>query len=71
MIKKIIIYHLFLFLIVSLFSCTTLMDNVAPKPVEKDNKFVGQVLRSIITNGIDFWPGGKDFIPIYIEQEKL
>jgi len=43
-----------LFLMITLFSCTTLMDNVAPKPVEKDNKFVGQVLRSIITNGMDF-----------------
>jgi len=48
--KKIII----LFLMITLFSCTTSMKNVAPKPGEKDNKFIGQVLRSIITQGMDF-----------------
>jgi len=54
MIKKIIIYHVLLFLIVAIFSCTIRTSDVAPKPVEKDNKFVGQILRSIITNGMDF-----------------
>ena len=54
MIKKIIIYHALLFLIVAVFSCTLRTDRVAPKPMEKDNNFIGQVLRSIITNGMDF-----------------
>jgi len=54
MIKKIIIYHFLLFLIVATFSCTIHTDSVAPKPEEKNNKFIGQVLRSIITNGMDF-----------------
>ena len=54
MIKKIIIYHVLLFLIVATFSCTIRTSDVAPKPEEKNNKFVGQVLRSIITNGMDF-----------------
>jgi len=53
MIKKIIIYHFLLFLIVFLFSCAPRM-NVAPKPIEKDNQFVIQLLRNIITQGIDF-----------------
>ena len=54
MIKKIIIYHVLLFLMVALFSCTIRTDSVSPKPIEKDNKFIGQVLRSIITQGLDF-----------------
>ena len=54
MIKKIIIYHFLLFLIMATFSCTIHTDSVAPKPEEKNNKFIGQVLRSIITNGMDF-----------------
>jgi len=54
MIKKIIIYHILLFLIVLIFSCAPAMHNVAPKPVEKDNKFIEQILRNIITQGIDF-----------------
>jgi hypothetical protein len=53
MIKKIIIYHFLLFLIVFLFSCAPRM-NVAPHPVEKDNKFMIQLLRNIITQGMDF-----------------
>ena len=48
--KKIII----LFLMITLFSCAPAMHNVAPKPVEKDNKFIEQILRNIITQGIDF-----------------
>ena len=52
MIKKIIIYHLFLFLIVSLFSCVA-RTHVAPKPIE-NNKFVEHFIRNIITQGIDF-----------------
>jgi len=50
MIKKIIN----LFLIMALFSCAPTMQNVAPKPIEKDNKFIEQILRNIITQGIDF-----------------
>jgi hypothetical protein len=51
MIKKIII----LFLMVTLFSCTTPVDNVAPKPEEKDNHWViKHLLRNIITQGMDF-----------------
>jgi len=38
----------------ALFSCTPTMQNVAPKPIEKDNKFIEQILRNIITQGIDF-----------------
>ena len=53
MIKKIIIYHLFLFLIVSLFSCVA-RTHVAPNPEEKDNKFMEHLLKNIITQGIDF-----------------
>jgi hypothetical protein len=53
MIKKIIIYHFLLFLIVALFSCTPRM-HIAPNPTEKDNQFVIQLLRNIITQGIDF-----------------
>ena len=48
--KKIII----LFLMMTLFSCTTSMKNVAPNPTENNNKFVEQILRNIITQGIDF-----------------
>jgi hypothetical protein len=48
--KKIII----LFLMVTLFSCTTSIKNVAPNPTENNNKFVEQILRNIITQGIDF-----------------
>ena len=55
---------------VTLFSCVR-ATHVAPNPEEKDNKFIEHLLRNIVTQGIDFWPGGKDFIPIYIEQEKL
>tara|TARA_R110000744_G_scaffold68094_2_gene138538 strand:- start:930 stop:1094 length:165 start_codon:yes stop_codon:yes gene_type:complete len=54
MIKKIIIYHLLLFFVVLLFSCAPRMHNVAPKPVEKDNQFMTQLLRNIITQGMDF-----------------
>tara|TARA_R110002020_G_scaffold43224_1_gene125879 strand:- start:867 stop:1031 length:165 start_codon:yes stop_codon:yes gene_type:complete len=54
MIKKIIIYHFLLFLIVLLFSCAPHMHSVAPKPIEKDNKFMVQLLRNLITQGIDF-----------------
>ena len=53
MIKKIIIYHFLLFLVVALFSCAPRM-HVAPKPVEKDNQFMVQLLRNLITQGIDF-----------------
>ena len=53
MIKKIIIFHLLLFFIVALFSCALRM-HVAPKPVEKDNQFMTQLLRNIITQGLDF-----------------
>ena len=53
MIKKIIIYHFLLFLIVALFSCAPRM-RVAPKAVEKDNQFMVQLLRNLITQGIDF-----------------
>ena len=48
--KKIII----LFLMMTLFSCTTSMKNVAPNPTENNNKFVEQILRNIITQGMDF-----------------
>ena len=51
--KKIIIYHLFLFLIVSLFSCVR-ATHIAPNPKEKENKFVEHLLRNIVTQGIDF-----------------
>ena len=64
MIKKIIIYHFLLFLIVLLFSCAPHTHSVAPKPIEKDNQFMIQLLRNIITQGIDFWPGTKDSILI-------
>ena len=47
--RKIII----LFLMVTLFSCTT-SKNVAPKPEEKDNQFIKHLLRNIITQGMDF-----------------
>ena len=53
MIKKIIVYHLLLFFVLLLFACTPRLQ-VAPNPVEKDNKFIGQVLRNIITQGMDF-----------------
>jgi len=61
MIKKIIIYHFILFLIVALFSCAH---------PEQNKKVMGQILRTTLTQGLDFWPGRKDFIIIYIEQEK-
>jgi len=54
MIKKIIIYHFLLFLIVLLFSCAPRMHSVAPKPAEKDNKVMIQLFRNIITQGMDF-----------------
>jgi len=54
MIKKIIIYHFLLFLIVALFSCAPRMHNIAPNPAEEDNQFMIQLLRNIITQGIDF-----------------
>jgi len=54
MIKKIILYHILLFLIVLLFSCAPRMHTIAPKPVEKDNQFMTQLLRNIITQGLDF-----------------
>jgi hypothetical protein len=54
MIKKIIIYHFLLFLIVLLFSCAPRMHNIAPKPVEKDNRFMVQILKNVITQGLDF-----------------
>ena len=53
MIKKIIIYHILLFLIVLLFSCAPRL-HVAPNPVEKDNQFIEQILKNIITQGLDF-----------------
>jgi len=53
MIKKIIIYHILLFLIVLLFSCAP-RTHVAPKPIEKDNQFIEQILKNIITQGMDF-----------------
>ena len=53
MIKKIIIYHFLLFLIVVLFSCAP-RTHVAPKPLETDNPFMTQLLRNIITHGLDF-----------------
>jgi hypothetical protein len=53
MIKKIIIYHLLLFFVILLFACAPRL-HVAPNPVEKDNKFVEQILRNIITRGMDF-----------------
>ena len=53
MIKKIIIYHILLFLIVLLFSCAP-RTHVAPKPTEKDSQFMTQLLRNIITQGMDF-----------------
>jgi hypothetical protein len=43
-----------LFLMMTLFSCTTSMKNVAPNPTENNNKFVEQILRNIITQGMDF-----------------
>jgi len=48
--KKIII----LFLMITLFSCTTSMKNVAPNPTENNNGFAVQILRNIITQGMDF-----------------
>ena len=53
MIKKIIIYHFLLFLIVLLFSCAP-RTHVAPHPTEKDSKFIEHLLRNIITQGMDF-----------------
>jgi hypothetical protein len=53
MMKKIIIYHLLLFFVILLFACAPRL-HVAPNPVEKDNKFVEQILRNIITRGMDF-----------------
>jgi len=53
MIKKIIIYHFLLFLIVLLFSCAPHTHSVAPKPTE-NNKFVEHFIRNIITQGLDF-----------------
>ena len=61
MIKKIIIYHFLLFLIVALFSCA--------KP-NQESKIMGQILRTTLTQGLDFWPGKKDFTTIYIERVK-
>ena len=54
MIKKIIIYHILLFLIVLIFSCAPAMHNVAPKPPNNDNGFVAHLIRNIITQGLDF-----------------
>tara|TARA_R110000824_G_scaffold163655_1_gene339421 strand:- start:1013 stop:1177 length:165 start_codon:yes stop_codon:yes gene_type:complete len=54
MIKKIIVYHLLLFFVVLLFACVPRVHTVAPNPVEKDNKFMIQLLRNIITQGMDF-----------------
>ena len=45
MIKKIILYHLLLFLIVALFSCA--------KP-EQDGRLIVQVLKHAVTQGFDF-----------------
>ena len=45
MIKKIIYFHLLLFLIVALFSCA--------KP-EQDGRLIVQVLKHAITQGFDF-----------------
>jgi len=45
MIKKIILYHLLLFLIVALFSCA--------KP-EQDSRLFVNVLKQAITQGFDF-----------------
>ncbi len=45
MIKKIIIYHFILFLIVALYSCG--------KP-EQNKKALGQILRTTLTQGLDF-----------------
>jgi len=53
MIKKIIVCHLLLFFVVLLFSCAP-RAHVAPNPLEKDNKFIEQILRNIITQGMDF-----------------
>ena len=53
MIKKIIIFHLLLFFIVALFSCAP-RTHVAPKPIEKNNKFIEHFIRNIITQGLDF-----------------
>ena len=53
MIKKIIVYHLLLFFVMLLFACAP-RTHVAPKPTEKDNKFMVQLLRNIITQGMDF-----------------
>jgi len=53
MIKKIIVYHLLLFFVLLLFACTPRL-HVAPNPVEKDNQFMTQLLRNIITQGMDF-----------------
>ena len=54
MIKKIIIYDFLLFLIVLLFSCAPHTHNVAPKPTEKNNKFIIQLFKNIVTQGMDF-----------------
>jgi len=45
MIKKIIIYHFILFLIVALFSCAH---------PEQNKKVMGQILRTTLTQGLDF-----------------
>ena len=45
MIKKIIIFHFILFLIVALFSCA--------KP-NQESKIMGQILRTTLTQGLDF-----------------
>ena len=45
MIKKIIIFHFILFLIVALISCA--------KP-EQNKKVMGQILRTTLTQGLDF-----------------
>ena len=45
MIKKIIIYHFLLFLIIFIFSCA--------KP-EQNKKVMGQILRTTLTQGLDF-----------------
>ena len=52
MIKKIIIYHLLLFFVL-IFACVPRM-HVAPNPTEKDNQFIEQILKNIITQGMDF-----------------
>tara|TARA_R100000664_G_C2752878_1_gene140186 strand:+ start:1713 stop:1850 length:138 start_codon:yes stop_codon:yes gene_type:complete len=45
MIKKIIYFHLLLFLLVALFSCA--------KP-EQDGRIIVQVLKHAVTQGLDF-----------------